>query len=228
MVIISSVRNWLFQLGLHLRFKRHNRIGRGVRFSPDTAIGKNCRIGNGVVFGRQVKLGDNVSIGSGAWLERIEIDDNSVVEGQVIITGHGDGRIKIGRESFVAHHTVLDWSADITIGDYVHIGYSYFWTHSSARQALNRLPLNQKIDKYRLRAPITLEDCVYIGVHSTIYPGVTIGHHSLVAPNSVVSKDVPPYSMVGGVPAKFIKHTYDMIDGYSEEQNQAPGESEKN
>ena len=50
-----------------------------------------------------------------------------------------------------------------------------------------------------------------MGKYSTNSEAVIIWKHSIVAPNSSVTKDIPPYSMFGGVPAKFIKSTYDMI-----------------
>jgi len=80
------------------------------------------------------------------------------------------------------------------------------WTHSSAKQAIAGLPLKEKDIKYRPTASITIENNVYIGGNCTIYPGVTLGHHSIIAPNSAVDKDVEPYTLVGGVPAIFIKH----------------------
>lgn len=53
--------------------------------------------------------------------------------------------------------------------------------------------------------PIVIEDNVWIGSNSTILPGVTIGYGSIVAAGAVVSKNVPPMTIVGGVPAKVIK-----------------------
>ena len=53
--------------------------------------------------------------------------------------------------------------------------------------------------------PIVVEDNVWIGSQSTILQGVTIGYGSIVAAGAVVTKDVPPMTIVGGVPAKFIK-----------------------
>ncbi len=54
-------------------------------------------------------------------------------------------------------------------------------------------------------APIIIEEDVWIGTHSYIAPGVTIGKGAVVAANSMVTKDVPPYTIVGGVPAKPIR-----------------------
>lgn len=53
--------------------------------------------------------------------------------------------------------------------------------------------------------PINVEDGAWIGIGATVLPGVTIGEHAIVAAGSVVTKDVPPYSVVGGNPAKVIK-----------------------
>ena len=52
--------------------------------------------------------------------------------------------------------------------------------------------------------PVTIEDNVWIGCHVVVLKGVTIGTGSLIAAGSVVTKDVPPYSIAGGIPAKVI------------------------
>jgi len=199
------IRRLLHNAIMRYRFSRKNRIGGKVLFSRDTLIGEGCNIGRNVIFGPGVRIGNNVIIGAGAIIERMEIGDNSVVEGGVIITGYGEGRIRVGRESFIGHNTVLDFSDNITIGNYVHVGYNQFWTHSSAMQAFNGIPLADKDKRYRPTAPIVVEDNAYVGVHSTIYPGVTIGHHSIVAPNSAVTRNVESYTLVGGAPARAIK-----------------------
>jgi len=106
----------------------------------------------------------------------------------------------------------LDNSANITIGNFVHIAgpTTALWTHSGAKMCMNSIPLNKANEKYRPVAPIIIEDNVYIGGNCTLYPGIRIKHHSIVAPNSAVTKDMPPYSMFGGVPAIFIKKTIDI------------------
>lgn len=54
-------------------------------------------------------------------------------------------------------------------------------------------------------SPITIEDNVWIGINSTVLPGITIGKNAVVAANSVVTKNVTPNTIVGGNPAKYIK-----------------------
>lgn len=56
-----------------------------------------------------------------------------------------------------------------------------------------------------VKAMVTIGKDVWVGGNSMILPGVTIGDGAVVAGGSVVSKDVPPYTIVGGIPAKFIK-----------------------
>ena len=198
---------WFWQKYLNIKFSKQNYLGRRIVFSKDTIIGKQCKIGNDAILGKYIIIGDNVTIGNGAIIENLQIDNNSCIESKVICTGYGTGKIKIGQNSYIGLYNILDWSNDITIGDFVHIAgpSTGLWTHSSAKMCLNSIPLNNKSEEFRPTAPIIIESNVYIGGNCTIYPGVTIGHHSIVVPNSVVAKKVGPYSMVGGVPAKFIK-----------------------
>lgn len=208
------VRTWTNQMRI-FKLRKNNHIGNHVFISRDSIVGKGCRIGDNVKAKYDVKIGNNVKIGTGAILERISIGDNSEFSNRALITGFGSGRITVGHDSYIGPDTALDFSADIIIGDYVHIaGLSTgLWTHSSALMCLRGIALADKSETNRPTAPIVIEDNVYIGGNCTIYPGVKIGHHCVVAPNSAVCKDVAPYSMVGGTPAKVIKSTKDMIGG---------------
>lgn len=205
--------------------QRQNSIGRKVRIGRSAKIGKGCIIGDRSLLSSDTIIGNNVRVGTGVRLERISIGDNSEFSNRALITGFGSGRITVGHDSYIGPDTALDFSADIIIGDYVHIaGLSTgLWTHSSALMCLRGIALADKSETNRPTAPIVIEDNVYIGGNCTIYPGVKIGHHCVVAPNSAVCKDVTPYSMVGGVPARFIKDTREMVcaDPESAEHNEA-------
>lgn len=66
--------------------------------------------------------------------------------------------------------------------------------------SLEKLPDNDQ--------PVVIEDDVWLGSNVTILKGVTIGHGSVVAAGAVVTKSCPPYSIIGGVPAKLIKRRF--------------------
>lgn len=193
----------------YLKAKYHSKIKfeRGVVISKDIICGSNCTIGRNTILGQQMIIGNGIRIGSDCRIEKMEIDDNSCIEGRVVVTGYGNGRVKIGKECYIGINNILDFSNNITIGNYVHIAgpTTALWTHSSAKMCLNDIPLTNKSEEFRPTSPIEIESNVYIGGNCTIYPGVTIGHHSIIAPNSAVTKNVEPFSLVGGVPAKFIK-----------------------
>jgi maltose O-acetyltransferase len=85
----------------------------------------------------------------------------------------------------------------ITLGNHVRVGPScaFFAAGHDSRD----------IGLSATNGAITIGDHVWIGGNSTILQGVTIGEGAIVAAGSVVTKDVEPYTIVGGVPAKFIK-----------------------
>jgi acetyltransferase-like isoleucine patch superfamily enzyme len=72
-------------------------------------------------------------------------------------------------------------------------------------------------------ATVTIGDSVWIGSSVTIVPGVTVGEHSVVGANSVVTRDVPPYCMAAGCPARVIKR----YDFDKKEWMRVPGEPDK-
>lgn len=202
------IKRLIKQLLLRILFRKGNKIGRNVNLSFDLKIGKNVIIYDYASIGKDVVLCDNVTIGARSVIRRATIGENSYVDGGVIITGNKKGHVTIGKETYIGINNVLDFSDDISIGNYVHIAgpSTGLWTHSSAKMCLNSISLNSKDEKYRPTAPIIIEDNVYIGGNCTIYPGIIIGHHTIIAPNNAVTKNVEPHTMVGGVPAKFIKH----------------------
>ena len=97
------------------------------------------------------------------------------------------------------HNTVI---GPVTIGNHVNLAQGITMT------ALNHNfeDSKKRIDEQGIStSPVTIEDDVWIGANAVVLPGVTIGSHSVVAAGAVVTKDVPPHSLVAGVPAKVIK-----------------------
>jgi len=112
--------------------------------------------------------------------------------------------VKIGNNVFLSGGNILDRVRPdlITIEDYVSLaGGVYVLTHSNPTTPLREIlgPASNKV------APVVIKRGAWVGINCVILPGVTIGENSIVAAGSVVSKDVAPYTVVGGVTAKEIK-----------------------
>ena len=90
----------------------------------------------------------------------------------------------------------------IKIGSYVMIGAGTNIYDSSYIYDNVNIPIKMQGSK---TSPVVIEDDVWIGANCTILMGVTIGAHSIIGANSVVTKSIPPYSIAVGVPAKVIK-----------------------
>ena len=106
--------------------------------------------------------------------------------------------IRIGKRCWIQQGCTFFVRGGITIGNDVFIA-----------PKVNLITINHDSDPENRSAtygrPIVIEDKVWIGINSTILPGVTVGYGSIVGANSVVTHDVSPYTVVGGNPAKFIK-----------------------
>lgn len=106
--------------------------------------------------------------------------------------------INIGEVVFINACCHFQDHGGVTIGDGCQIG------HNVVFATLNH-ELEPEKRKTTRPAPIVLGKNVWIGSNATILQGVTIGDNAVVAAGAVVTKDVPPNTVVGGVPAKFIK-----------------------
>jgi len=104
--------------------------------------------------------------------------------------------ISIGEDSIIGEGVVLDGRDKLSIGNHVDIA-SEVMIYNSEHDIddPNFLAKN---------APVLIEDYVFIGPRAIILPGVKIGKGAVVAAGAVVTKDVPPFAIVGGVPAKII------------------------
>lgn len=116
--------------------------------------------------------------------------------------------ITLGKNVFINAGCKFQDQGGITIGDGALIG------HNVVMATLNHDPVPEKRGTMH-PAPIVIEKNVWIGSSATILPGVTIGEGAVVAAGAVVKRDVAANTVVGGVPAKFIKK----IDGFREENH---------
>ena len=113
-----------------------------------------------------------------------------------------------------------DYGLNITVGRAVFIGYECMFTGHGAIDIADEVMIANKVNlvtaghpvepdkrrSYITVEPITVERNVWIGTAATVLPGVTIGADSVVAAGAVVTHDVPPATLVAGVPATVIRH----------------------
>lgn len=130
---------------------------------------------------------------------KFSLGDYSVIESFACIN-NAVGDVIIGDHTRIGlHNTII---GPVTIGCHVNLAQGITVT------ALNHNfeDSDKRIDEQGVStAPVIIKDDIWIGANAVILPGVTIGNHSVVAAGAVVTKNVPPHSLVAGVPAKIIK-----------------------
>lgn len=107
-------------------------------------------------------------------------------------------KVFIGQGTVINHGCLLYTTGGLTIGENVSIS-SGAWLITGTHDMNDP----QFRDEYK---PIVIGDYVWIGVRATVLGGISIGEGSVVMAGAMVTRDVPPYAVVGGVPARFIRH----------------------
>lgn len=125
----------------------------------------------------------------------VKLGSNSSICMGCFITGQN---IEIGHNSVINRYAYLDGRVSLKIGNNVNI------SHYVLIQTLTHDP--QHIDFICQEKPVVIHDYVWIGARAIVCPGVTIGEGAVVAAGAVVTKDVAPYTIVGGNPAIFINN----------------------
>lgn len=157
-------------------------------FHPDIHIGKNVRIWKNVSI--QVLYGGSIEIG----------DDTEIMDGCKIWTYGGE--IKIGKNCSINPDTIIYGQSKTHIGNKVLIAGQCMIIPSNHNFKDKTKPIK---DQGVTEIGITIHDNVWIANGCTIVDGVIINSGSVVAARSVVNKDVEPYTLVGGIPAKKLK-----------------------
>jgi len=166
-------------------------------------------------FADQIHLGHNVYLDHGVYLhacpQGITIGDNSFVMHNSVLHVYNfrnlpHAFIRIGEQSLIGEMNVLRGQGGITIGNRV---YTAPLVQMLAVNHIYSDPTRPMVEQGITAEGIVVEDDVWIGAGAIITDGVRIGKGSVVAAGAVVTKDVPPYTVVGGIPARMIKQ----IDG---------------
>lgn len=123
------------------------------------------------------------------------------IKKHVRISAGFEGSIHIGKQTLIDQGSAIMSQYKITIGDNCLIApYSFIvdFNHSFAKSTI---PINKQGYEGK---PITIGNDVWIGTHSVVLPGVTIGDGAVIGAGSIVTKNVAPYTIVAGNPAKLL------------------------
>ncbi|AXF05541.1 acyltransferase [Paraburkholderia hospita] len=182
---------------LSLRCKRATFcfMGRGVRlrFARNIEMGRYSVIGDGAILsglGRNgLRLGDRVNVGAYA---RLVVGTDIGRPGSYIHIGDGCG---------IGEYSSVGGSGGVTIGRNTIIG-QHFTAHPENH---NFSDLSRPIrEQGTTRKPIVIGDDCWLGARVTVLAGVTIGEGCVIAAGSVVTRDVPPLSVVAGIPGRIV------------------------
>ena len=180
---IAAIEN-----GVRLRFANFIQLGHGVYLDQNTYL-HACP--NGIV------IGDRTIVMHGAILHVYNF------------RGLPNAGISIGTDCLVGEYSIIRGQGGVTIGNRV---YTSPYTQIIAVNHVFDNPDQPFVDQGITAEGIIIEDDVWLGAGAIITDGVHIGKGAVVAAGAVVTKDVPPHSVVGGAPAKLIRK----IDGISQ------------
>ena len=138
-------------------------------------------------------LGKNVGIGTDTYIGPVKEDHGHKYTPKIII---GDGTW-VGKHSSLAAIDRVEIGKNVLFAGYVHIT-----DHSHGYEDISRPITPQPLTT---KGPVVIEDDCWLGFGCEILSGVHIGKHCVVAARSVVTKDVPSYSIVAGNPARIVK-----------------------
>lgn len=179
----------------------------------ESDLSKTINVFSTVIYGDQLQeFYDQVTFGISCAVENpeyIEIKKNVIVHHHTslhAITNHYGGykpSIKIGEGTHIGPYNAISSINQIIIGNNVLFGpYVHINDHSHNYEDID-IPIIQQ-PAYS-KGPIVIEDDCWLGFGCHVMAGVTIGKHSVIGANSVVTKDIPSYSVAVGVPAKVVK-----------------------
>ena len=171
-------------------------------------LGKRSKISfrNKISMGKTITIGDNVEI-NGLSKHGIKIGDNvSILKNTIIectgVIRHLGESLVIGNNVGIAQNCFIQVRGKVDIGNNVIFGPNVSIFSENHIFKNPDLPVNAQGES---RKGVKIGNGVWVGTRAVILDGVTVGENSIIAAGSIVNKDVMPYSIIGGVPARLIK-----------------------
>jgi acetyltransferase-like isoleucine patch superfamily enzyme len=188
-------------------------VGRDVELGDHVEIGLLA-----VVSGRTIRIGRHSSVGTMSYVscERIEIGEDARIREQVYVGGPQlpESAFILGSRTIVLQMAFINPTKPVVIGDDTGIGgHCLIFTHGAWLNALDGYPVTYE--------PVTLGKSVWLPWRVFIMPGSTIGDGSVIGANSLVSGNIPPYSLAVGSPAKVIRSAPDFPRKLTDDQRRA-------
>jgi len=182
--IYYKLKNFYIEYGQWKKLQKFKK-----RFPKCFISNESCLIGN-------IKLEENAAVNTKVLLRgNVTIGKGTFINGPTHISGSDISPVKIGSFCSIADFVYI-------ISSNHNLGYPTTYQTSSGLYA--DIFKNSK----GKQSPITIGNDVWIGAHAVILSGVTIGNGAVIAAGSVVTKDVPPYAVVGGIPSKIIRSRF--------------------
>lgn len=153
-----------------------------------------------LIGGKYISIGNNVLIGKNISLTAIDNYRGQHFPSPVI---------SVGNNSSIGNYSHITAVNEIRIGNNVRMGQNILITDNAhGTSSLELLDIAPNHRPLYSKGPVIIDDNVWIGEKSSIMPGVHIGYGAIIAANSVITKDVPAYSVVAGVPARVVKNMH--------------------
>lgn len=185
----------------------YKHLSRNYDYIYQERLRRQFRMANNVYFESDVITHDAhcISIGEGSRLHHHVI----ITAWKNHFTGENDADLIIGEGADIGEYTHITAMGHMRIGKKLLTGRWVTITdngHGDTNfETMQQAPINRRLFT---KGDVTIGDNVWIGDKATILPGVTIGDGAVIAANSVVTKDVPAYSVVAGNPARVLKTTH--------------------
>ena len=135
--------------------------------------------------------------------DRLQIGSDTLLEPGVWITAPAPGRVRIGSGTFLNLGVMVAALALVEIGDHCMFANGCFVTDADHRFDDLRRPITWQ--GFTTKGPTRVGDNVWCGANVVITSGVTVGERCVIGANSVVTRDLPPFSIAAGAPARVLR-----------------------